>query len=542
MQVKVIEQEKKKPSKLKVCAYVRVSTDSFEQEDSLENQASYFRRFIIANPDWEFAGIYADQGITGYVENRPQFQSMLQNARDGNIDLIVVKSVSRFARNTETVLKYSREMKSIGVGIFFQLQNINTLTEAGELMLTILAAFAQAESESNSGNVRITIRNKFKNGIPNFPVWAMYGYTKNDAGDPMIDEETARVVHTIFDLAERGIWVSKIAKYLTESGIPAPKGGSWQQSTVRRILGNEAYIGDRILQKRYNDGFRKTKVNHGEVDMWEVKNAHPAIVDRKQWKTVQDVLEKRNEDYLHQPPPEKVKHDTHSRYPLSNMLYCPHCGSKLIHKWDGKQKYEYWMCSTKYKVGHDLCPGVLVPDRLLEGWDAIKEPVVVVPYEDKYGMKHYTAYPKAEYEIEHGYPNKYIKSEKPQKENPKRRNKVTRKHETQSEHRYTRKKYKHSHKLYCPYCGATLSHKWDDDVPYWVCSTNRNWHRDKSRGERCKGLYLPAEISDEWGDIDEPVTVIPFWDDVGNRFFTYMNKEEYEASEDCPYRKEKKDG
>lgn len=152
MKIKVIKPKKQlQAEKKKVCAYVRVSTDSLEQEDSLDNQAAYFRDFIQSNPEWEFVGIYSDQGISGFKESRPEFQRMIADAKDGKIDLIVVKSVSRFARNTETVLKFSRELKSIGVGIFFQLQNINTLSGAGELMLTILAAFAQAESEGASG-------------------------------------------------------------------------------------------------------------------------------------------------------------------------------------------------------------------------------------------------------------------------------------------------------------------------------------------------------------------------------------------------------
>ena len=162
MRIKVIKPTVATENKrLKVCAYVRVSTDSLEQEDSLDNQIAYFQDYIRSNPAWEYVGIYADQGISGFKENRPQFQKMIADARAGKIDLIVVKSVSRFARNTETVLKFSRELKSIGVGIFFELQNINTLSGAGELMLTIIAAFAQAESQGASDNANLTYKRKF---------------------------------------------------------------------------------------------------------------------------------------------------------------------------------------------------------------------------------------------------------------------------------------------------------------------------------------------------------------------------------------------
>ena len=159
MQIQVISPTKATTrKKLRVCAYVRVSTDSMEQEDSLENQKTYYNSYISKNPQWKMVGIYADRGISGFKENRPQFLKMIDDARSGKIDLIVVKSVSRFARNTETVLKFSRELKSIGVGIFFELQNINTLSGSGELMLTFIASFAQAESEGASANYYVIYR------------------------------------------------------------------------------------------------------------------------------------------------------------------------------------------------------------------------------------------------------------------------------------------------------------------------------------------------------------------------------------------------
>ena len=154
------------------------------------------------------------RGSRDYSENRPQFQSVLADARGGKIDMIVVKSVSRFARNTETVLKVSREMKALGVGIYFQLQNINTMTQAGELMLTILAAFAQAESESNSANVRMTIHNKFKKGEPVYNLAGLYGYAEDENGNMVIDEKQAEIVRTAFDLSEKGIWASKMRRLL----------------------------------------------------------------------------------------------------------------------------------------------------------------------------------------------------------------------------------------------------------------------------------------------------------------------------------------
>ena len=338
MRIKVIKPTKAvQQQKKKVCAYVRVSTDSLQQEDSLENQTTYFKGFITANPEWEFVGIYSDQGISGYKENRPGFQKMIEDARAGNIDLIVVKSVSRFARNTETVLKFSRELKSIGVGIFFQLQNINTLSGAGELMLTVLAAFAQAESEGASDNAKMTYKRKFKSGIPAHGLECTFGYKANAQGDIVVDEEKAAVVRQIFDLAEQGIWPSKIKQYLNKNGVPGCAGGDWDDTAVFRVLHNVSYKGDAILQKTYTDSRRKRHKNEGQVDQWYIAENHQPIVSSDQWDKVQEILQKRSE-HLQTPalPKTDKPRSSQNTYPLSNMMYCPHCGATLILNWSNQ--------------------------------------------------------------------------------------------------------------------------------------------------------------------------------------------------------------
>lgn len=399
MRIKVIKPTKAvHQQKKKVCAYVRVSTDSLQQEDSLENQTTYFKGFITANPEWEFVGIYSDQGISGYKENRPGFQKMIEDARAGNIDLIVVKSVSRFARNTETVLKFTRELKSIGVGIFFEIQNINTLSGAGELMLTILAAFAQAESEGASANAKMTYKRKFESGIPAHGLESTFGYKANAQGDIVVDEEKAAVVRQMFDLAEQGIWPSKIKQYLNKNGVPGCAGGDWDDTAVFRVLHNVSYKGDLILQKTYRDSRRKQRKNEGQVDQWYIAENHQPIVPPKQWDKVQEILRKRSE-HLQKPAPPKPDKPRSSRntYPLSNLIYCPICGEKLIHKW-GKGKNEYWACKTNLKVGKDACKGIWLPAEVANDWGEISEPIVAVQYEDEYGMRRFTAYPKDEYD------------------------------------------------------------------------------------------------------------------------------------------------
>lgn len=399
MRIKVIKPTKAvQQQKKKVCAYVRVSTDSLQQEDSLENQTTYFKGFITANPEWEFVGIYSDQGISGYKENRPGFQKMIEDARAGNIDLIVVKSISRFARNTETVLKFTRELKSIGVGIFFELQNINTLSGAGELMLTILAAFAQAESEGASANAKMTYKRKFESGIPAHGLESTFGYKANAQGDIVVDEEKAAVVRQIFDLAEQGIWPSKIKQYLNKNGVPGCAGGDWDDTAVFRVLHNVSYKGDLILQKTYRDSRRKQRKNEGQVDQWYIAENHQPIVPPDQWDKVQEILQKRSE-HLQTPAPPKPDKPRSSRntYPLSNLIYCPICGEKLIHKW-GKGRNEYWACKTNLKVGKDACKGIWLPAEVANSWGTITEPIVAVQYEDEYGMRRFTAYPKDEYD------------------------------------------------------------------------------------------------------------------------------------------------
>ena len=400
MQIQVISPTKATTrKKLRVCAYVRVSTDSMEQEDSLENQKNYYNSYISKNPQWKMVGIYADRGISGFKENRPQFLKMIDDARAGKIDLIVVKSVSRFARNTETVLKFSRELKSIGVGIFFELQNINTLSGSGELMLTILASFAQAESEGASANNYLTYRRKFSEGIPAQSLRRTFGFDEDDQGNVIIDESQAKTIRLIFTLAEQGIWPSKIRRYLNEQGIPSRTGGKWDDSAIFRVLKNPAYKGDLLLQKTYLDLNRIRHTNKGEKEQWYIVDNHPKIVSEEQWDHVQEMLLKRTEKLAPKVPnrPSQPK-NRHGRYPLTDKLYCPYCGAKLIHKWTNSGKSEYWQCKTNLKVSSKACKGVWLPASIASEWGTPEEPLTVVPYDDEYGMRYFTAYPKEEFE------------------------------------------------------------------------------------------------------------------------------------------------
>lgn len=294
MRIRVVEPTiKSKSKRLRVCAYVRVFTDSAEQENSLDNQSQYFIDFINANPEWQMTKIYADQGISGYKDTRPQFQQMIRDAKAGKIDLIVVKSISRFARNTLTMLKVVRELKARNVGAFFQLQNINTLTTTGELLMTIQAAFAQAESESASVGGRMIYKRKFEQGIRTAASEKTFGYKLDASGDLNIVPTEANLIRLIFDMADKNIHQHDIVNYLNKHDIPAIQGGLWNDTGVSRILRNEMYKGTVILQKTHRDALRRIHPNRGEEDMWVIGDDHPAIVSEEQWERVQQILKNR---------------------------------------------------------------------------------------------------------------------------------------------------------------------------------------------------------------------------------------------------------
>lgn len=544
MRINVIEPTKLQEYKKKrVCAYARVSTEEDEQMDSLNNQTKYYHDLITNNDEWEYVGIYSDSGISGFKESRPGFQKMITDARNGKIDLIIVKSVSRFARNTETVLKFSRELKSMGIGIFFELQNINTLSSEGELMLTIIAAFAQAESEGASENAKLMFKRKFAAGDYHIPIEKIYGYTTDDAGNVIIDEEAAKVIRLIYDLAEKGIWPSKIKAYLNKNNIPTPNGCTWLDGSVERILNYRDYTGDRILQKTYQDAFRVRHKNKGQVQQWIAQDNHPAIVPIEQFEKVQEVLEKRRKQLYNKTPINTDKPYSRSTYPLSGKMHCPYCGKLLIHRWENGRRREVWVCRTMQKVGVTACKGIRLPNHVAEEWGEIEEPITVVEYFDEYDMHHFQAYLKKEYEASEECPYEIIPEEpkvKVKEEKPKRPRggqrirTYTPKPETRrSPHTH----YPLSGKLFCEHCGKVLSHRWENGVEYWVCSTNRNRLRKFSDGKRCIGTYIPSDIAESWGVFDEKMVVCTTLDENGKKQYIAYLKEEYENSEECSYKR-----
>lgn len=496
MRINVIEPKKAEKKKLKVCAYCRVSTEAEEQENSLDNQRDYYENLIKSNPAYEYVDVYYDFGITGYKEKRPGFQKMLADARAGKIDLILTKSISRMSRNTVTMLKAVRELQSMGVGIFFELQNMNTLSGDGELMLSIYSAFAQAESDDSSKNAYMTYQRKFNKGIPAVRIGSCYGYRSNPVGEVELDSLESFVVKKIFLLAAERIWPSKIAKYLNENGFHTAKGKEWTASSVFRILRNEIYKGDVMMQKTYLDADRVRHKNRGERDRYYIADNHPAIVSADLWNTVQDILDDRSIALKEGKEPRKMGGNSHNSYALTGMLYCPKCGGMLHHKVSNRGRQIYWSCSTNIKKGKDACSGISVPEEIADGWD-VTEPMVVLEKIDEFDRKTYTLIKKELYEKKRNCPYKVkVRTKK-----------------------YSHSTYPLSGRLYCSKCGTVMHHQmgWNNKS-FWWCGK-----RVKQGKEACEGVRVPETVANAL-NFDGEIYVMEGEDKDGKKCYSYQSK------------------
>lgn len=335
----------------RVAAYARVSTDTEEQLTSYEAQVDYYTRCIQANDQWDFVEVYTDEGISATnTKKRDGFKRMIADALDGKIDMIITKSVSRFARNTVDTLTTVRQLKEKGVEVYFEKENIYTLDSKGELLITIMSSLAQEESRSISENVTWGQRKRFADGKVSLPYKHFLGYEKGDDGLPKIVEKEAVVVQLIYKLFLEGKTPSGIAKHLTQHSIPTPSGKSkWRSSTVESILTNEKYKGDAILQKKFTVDFltKKLKVNEGEVPQYYVENSHPAIIAPEVFDIVQIEMKKRKSDGQRQSGVSC----------FSSKIVCGQCGGFYGSKvWHSTSKYRrtIWQCNHKFK-NHKKC-------------------------------------------------------------------------------------------------------------------------------------------------------------------------------------------
>ena len=306
----------------RVAAYARVSTDTEMALRSVSAQISYYNELISTHPGWEFAGVYADEGISGTKESRPEFQRMLADCRAGKINLVITKSITRFARNTVTLLNAIRELKLLGIDVYFEKENMHSLSGTGELMLTLLAMYAEEEARSVSENQRWCIQKMFAEGRPN--TGRMLGYRLRDGRLEIIPEE-AELVREIFQMYLDGMGANKIARLLNARKTPSFCGGEWNQSVVQKMLRNEKYSGDMLLQKTYIADFRSKKgiVNKGERRRYLVENSHEPIIDKATFQKVQEEIRRRREQRKPAPSP------TPDSYPFTSLIVCGECGKDV---------------------------------------------------------------------------------------------------------------------------------------------------------------------------------------------------------------------
>lgn len=348
------------PQKKRVAAYARVSTELDAQQNSYEAQIEYYTNYIQGKPDWEFVGIYADEGISGTsYKNRSGFNRMIDDAKAGKIDLILTKSISRFSRNTVDSLTVTRELKAKGVEVYFEKENISSMDKTAELVFTMLSSIAQEESRSISENVRWGKQRSMEAGKVYVPYSSFLGYEKGEDGLPRIVPEEAEIVRSIYRRYLEGATLNQVASELNATGITTLKGNQWTKDGVRRILTNEKYKGDARLQKTYIDDFltKQVKINRGERKQWYVHDSHDAIISPETFELVQKELARRS--------------SRGGRYydsPFTGKIICGDCGGTYGHKvWNSNRsnREEVWLCDDRYN-NENTCSTPRIKDEELE--------------------------------------------------------------------------------------------------------------------------------------------------------------------------------
>lgn len=360
--------------KIKVAAYVRVSDDSDDLLRSYARQVEYYTKLISNNPEWECAGIFADKGISGTaIKKRDAFKEMLAECENGNIEIILTKSISRFARNTVDLLETVRHLKEIGIEVRFEKENINSLSNDGELMLTILASFAQEESRSISENVKWGIRKKNEKGMNASGMHRILGYKPVDGEFQVVPEE-AEIVRRIFQMFNNGFEKSEICRILNDEGLRSPTGREFLEVNIDYLLRNEMYIGDRLTNKFYTENSLTHKHirNHGEVEQFYIQGDHPAIIDSDVFERTQRLIQERHD-----------RRTTNT--PFSKLLSCGYCGEGVFRK-----KYEktvVYACRVKTKNRNACVLKRLREENLIEAATVAMELDEFNPFEVKNRIK-----------------------------------------------------------------------------------------------------------------------------------------------------------
>ena len=361
---------KEKIKKLRVAAYCRVSTETEEQNLSYEVQVAHYTDHIKKNAEWEFAGIFADDGISGTnTKKREEFNRMIDECMEGNIDLIITKSISRFARNTLDCLKYIRQLKEKNISVFFEKENINTMDAKGEVLLTIMASLAQQESQSLSQNVKLGLQYRYQQGKVQVNHNRFMGYTKDEDGNLIMVPEEAEIIKRIYREYLEGKSLVGIGRDLEKNGILTAAGKPrWRPETIKKILLNEKYIGDALLQKTFTVDFltKKRVKNEGHVPQYYVENSHEAIIPKELFLQAQEELHRRNNIYT---GVDKNKRLYSSKYALSTITFCGDCGDiyrRVYWNIHGRKEF-VWRCVTRIEQGPEVCKNRTVKEGELYG-------------------------------------------------------------------------------------------------------------------------------------------------------------------------------
>lgn len=358
-----IAEAQARTEKLRVAAYCRVSTSQEAQQNSYQAQRAYYLDKIESNPDWVLADIFADEAISGTsVDNRTEFQRMIRWCKKGKIDLILTKSISRFARNTEDCLHYVRLLKGLQIPVIFETERLDTSQMDSEFFLAMLGANSQAESEATSSRVKWGVRAAFRDGKVRYQYKRWLGYRKGEDGKPEIVPEEAAIVRRIFDAYLAGHSLKAIKHMLEEEKISTKMGlTEWSVPSIQNILKNEKYTGDALLQKTYTTDpiSKRQKINRGELPQYLVKNCHPAIISREAFSLAQKEMARRTAARGTEETPEPLleKKIYSSKYALSGVLFCGICGApyrRCTWKRNGKTRI-VWRCQNRLKNGTKVC-------------------------------------------------------------------------------------------------------------------------------------------------------------------------------------------
>lgn len=347
---------------LRVAAYCRVSTKQEEQLNSYEVQTKYYTEKIASEPKWKLVGIYADKGISGTSTlKRDEFNKLMKLCKNGKVDMIITKSISRFARNTLDCIKYTRMLKELNVDVFFEEQGIHSTAPGAEFYITIYGSIAQSESENISANVIWGKTQSARQGNVPFRYKNFLGYRKSEDGNPEIDPEQAEIVKQIYIEFLAGMSLGNIATRLNETGVRTASGkGKWVSGTIQSILSNEKYKGDAVLNKTYTVDCltKRVKINRGERPKYYVENNHPAIIDASTFARVQEELARRSGKRKVKQVGTKTEQGKYSgKYALTELLVCGECGTPYRRcTWTiGGQKKIVWRCINRLDFGKKYC-------------------------------------------------------------------------------------------------------------------------------------------------------------------------------------------